>query len=232
MRFPVDLNSLVMTLSIAPSILSADFARLGELVRTVEAAGAGQVHIDVMDGHFVPNLTMGPVVVQALRSITELPLDVHLMITDPGEYLEAFAAAGADHISFHVEANGDVGALLDQLEERGVGKGIAVNPETAVEEIFEFLPRLDMVVVMTVNPGFGGQAFLSDNLEKVRKIRREMEGAGDPKKIKIEVDGGVDRDTIVECRDAGADVFVAGSSIFSAEDPAEATRELITLAGS
>ena len=121
MCFPVDLNSLVMTLSIAPSILSADFARLGELVRTVEAAGAGQVHIDVMDGHFVPNLTMGPVVVQALRAITELPLDVHLMITDPGEYLEAFAAAGADHISFHVEANGDVGALLDQLEERGVG---------------------------------------------------------------------------------------------------------------
>lgn len=220
-----------MTPRIAPSILSADFSRLGEQVRVVEDAGAGQVHIDVMDGHFVPNLTMGPVVVEALRSTTGLPLDVHLMITDPEDYLESFIKAGADHISFHVEAEGDKGAMLDLLEERGVGKGIAVNPSTPAEEILEFLPRLDMVVVMTVNPGFGGQAFLGDNLDKVRRIRQEEEKLSLEKKLNIEVDGGVDRGTIGACLEAGADIFVAGSAIFGAADPGAATRELIELAG-
>ena len=228
----MDLHFVVMMIGIAPSILSADFSRLGEQVRLVEDAGASQVHIDVMDGHFVPNLTMGPVVVEALRSVTTLPLDVHLMITDPGDYLEAFVAAGADHISFHVEANGDIGAMLDWLGEKEVGKGIALNPSTAVDEILEFLPRLDMAVVMTVNPGFGGQAFLGDNLDKVRRIRQELENLPESKNLNIEVDGGVDRGNIGECREAGADVFVAGSAIFGAADPAEATRELIALAGS
>ncbi|MEC7923199.1 MAG: ribulose-phosphate 3-epimerase, partial [Planctomycetota bacterium] len=195
----MDLHFVLMTPRIAPSILSADFSRLGEQVRVVEDAGAGQVHIDVMDGHFVPNLTMGPVVVEALRSTTGLPLDVHLMITDPEDYLESFIKAGADHISFHVEAEGDKGAMLDLLEERGVGKGIAVNPSTPAEEILEFLPRLDMVVVMTVNPGFGGQAFLGDNLDKVRRIRQEEEKLSLEKKLNIEVDGGVDRGTIGAC---------------------------------
>ena len=221
-----------MTPRIAPSILSADFSRLGEQVRVVEEAGAGQVHIDVMDGHFVPNLTMGPVVVEALRSTTTLPLDVHLMITDPEDYLEAFIKAGADHISFHIEAEGDKGAMLDLLEERGVGKGLAVNPATPAEEILEFLPRLDMVVVMTVNPGFGGQDFLGDNLDKVRRIRQEEEKLSLEKKLNIEVDGGVDRGTIGACLEAGADIFVAGSAIFGAADPGAATRELIELAGS
>lgn len=228
----MDLHFVVMTPRIAPSILSADFSRLGEQVSLVEEAGAGQIHIDVMDGHFVPNLTMGPVVVEALRAATTLPLDVHLMITDPGDYLEAFAKAGANHISFHVEADGDTGAMLDWLDEQGVGKGIAVNPSTSVDEILEFLPRLDMVVVMTVNPGFGGQAFLGDNLDKVSRIRRELEKLPQPKKLNIEVDGGVDRGTIGACREAGADIFVAGSAIFGAADPAAATRELIALAGS
>ena len=217
---------------IAPSILSADFSRLGEQVRVVEEAGAGQVHIDVMDGHFVPNLTMGPVVVEALRSTTTLPLDVHLMITDPEDYLESFIKAGADHISFHIEAEGDKGAMLDLLEERGVGKGLAVNPATPAEEILEFLPRLDMVVVMTVNPGFGGQVFLGDNLDKVRRIRQEEEKLSLEKKLNIEVDGGVDRGTIGACLEAGADIFVVGSAIFGAVDPGAATRELIELAGS
>jgi len=221
-----------MTPRIAPSILSADFSRLGEQVRVVEEAGAGQVHIDVMDGHFVPNLTMGPVVVEALRSTTTLPLDVHLMITDPEDYLESFIKAGADHISFHIEAEGDKGAMLDLLEERGVGKGLAVNPATPAEEILEFLPRLDMVVVMTVNPGFGGQDFLGDNLDKVRRIRQEEEKLSLEKKLNIEVDGGVDRGTIGACLEAGADIFVAGSAIFGAADPGAATRELIELAGS
>ncbi|MEE3199807.1 MAG: ribulose-phosphate 3-epimerase [Planctomycetota bacterium] len=227
----MDLHFVLMTPRIAPSILSADFSRLGEQVRVVEDAGAGQVHIDVMDGHFVPNLTMGPVVVEALRSATSLPLDVHLMITDPEDYLESFIKAGADHISFHVEAEGDKGAMLDLLEERGVGKGIAVNPSTPAEEILEFLPRLDMVVVMTVNPGFGGQAFLGDNLDKVRRIRQEEEKLSLEKKLNIEVDGGVDRGTIGACLEAGADIFVAGSAIFGAADPGAATRELIELAG-
>ncbi|MEC8895921.1 MAG: ribulose-phosphate 3-epimerase [Planctomycetota bacterium] len=227
----MDLHFVLMTPRIAPSILSADFSRLGEQVRIVEEAGAGQVHIDVMDGHFVPNLTMGPVVVEALRSTTSLPLDVHLMITDPEDYLESFIKAGADHISFHVEAEGDKGAMLDLLEERGVGKGIAVNPSTPAEEILEFLPRLDMVVVMTVNPGFGGQAFLGDNLDKVRRIRQEEEKLSLEKKLNIEVDGGVDRGTIGACLEAGADIFVAGSAIFGAADPGAATRELIELAG-
>ena len=227
----MDLHFVLMTPRIAPSILSADFSRLGEQVRVVEEAGAGQVHIDVMDGHFVPNLTMGPVVVEALRSATRLPLDVHLMITDPEDYLESFIKAGADHISFHVEAKGDKGAMLDLLEERGVGKGIAVNPSTPAEEILEFLPRLDMVVVMTVNPGFGGQAFLGDNLDKVRRIRQEEEKLSLEKKLNIEVDGGVDRGTIGACLEAGADIFVAGSAIFGAADPGAATRELIELAG-
>jgi len=228
----VDLHFVVMTPRIAPSILSADFSRLGEQVRVVEEAGAGQVHIDVMDGHFVPNLTMGPVVVEALRSTTTLPLDVHLMITDPEDYLESFIKAGADHISFHIEAEGDKGAMLDLLEERGVGKGLAVNPATPAEEILEFLPRLDMVVVMTVNPGFGGQDFLGDNLDKVRRIRQEEEKLSLEKKLNIEVDGGVDRGTIGACLEAGADIFVAGSAIFGAADPGAATRELIELAGS
>jgi len=228
----VDLHFVVMTPRIAPSILSADFSRLGEQVRVVEEAGAGQVHIDVMDGHFVPNLTMGPVVVEALRSTTTLPLDVHLMITDPEDYLESFIKAGADHISFHIEAEGDKGAMLDLLEERGVGKGLAVNPATPAEEILEFLPRLDMVVVMTVNPGFGGQDFLADNLDKVRRIRQEEEKLSLEKKLNIEVDGGVDRGTIGACLEAGADIFVAGSAIFGAADPGAATRELIELAGS
>ena len=227
----MDLHFVLMTPRIAPSILSADFSRLGEQVRVVEEAGAGQVHIDVMDGHFVPNLTMGPVVVEALRSATRLPLDVHLMITDPEDYLESFIKAGADHISFHVEAKGDKGAMLDLLEERGVGKGLAVNPSTPAEEILEFLPRLDMVVVMTVNPGFGGQAFLGDNLDKVRRIRQEEEKLSLEKKLNIEVDGGVDRGTIGACLEAGADIFVAGSAIFGAADPGAATRELIELAG-
>ena len=226
-----------MKLEIAPSILAADFARLGEQVAAVEAAGVEQIHIDVMDGHFVPNLSMGPLVVRALDRITELPLDVHLMITDPGDYLEPFVEAGADHISFHVEAEGDSRAMLEWLQERGVGRGIAVNPETTVENVIELLPVVDRVLVMTVHPGFGGQAFLTANLEKVRKVREEEEKLrrepGSDRTLKdwkldVQVDGGIDRDTITASRDAGANVFVAGSSIFSAADPGDAVRDLRT----
>jgi len=211
-----------MKWKLAPSILAADFARLGEQVRAAEDAGVEQFHVDVMDGHFVPNLSMGPVVVRALRRVTALPLDVHLMITEPGRYVEPFVAAGADHISFHVEVGGDAAGLLDWLSANGIGRGIALNPETPVDAVLDFLPSVDMVLVMTVNPGFGGQSFLSDNLEKVRRIRaveRDLRAKGRlDHDLDVEVDGGVDRETIVACAEAGANVFVAGSSIFASPD--------------
>jgi ribulose-phosphate 3-epimerase len=219
-----------MRWKIAPSILSADFARLGEQVRAAEEAGVEQIHVDVMDGHFVPNLSMGPIVVQALKRVTDVPLDVHLMITDPGSYLETFVEAGADHISFHVEVGGDARGMLDWLREKGVGRGIAINPETAIEPVLELLPHVDMVVVMTVHPGFGGQSFLGENLEKVRKVRQEEEKLrqhGHPDlDLDVEVDGGIDPKTIVQSRDAGANVFVAGSSIFAEADIESAIHEL------
>jgi ribulose-phosphate 3-epimerase len=211
-----------MRLKLAPSILSADFARLGDQVRAVEEAGADQIHVDVMDGHFVPNLSMGPVVVKALRKVTRLPLDVHLMITDPERYIEAFSEAGASHISVHVESNGDHERMFSWLERRGVGRGLALNPDTPVERLFPWLSRLDLALVMTVHPGFGGQSFLAENLDKVRAIREHPDG----RRLDIEVDGGIDEETLDASREAGASVFVAGSSIFSTPDPARAVREL------
>jgi ribulose-phosphate 3-epimerase len=205
---------------LAPSILSADFSCLGEQVRAVQRAGVELIHVDVMDGHFVPNLSMGPLVVRALRKVTDLPLDVHLMVTDPGDFLEPFVEAGASHISFHVEANGDCQRMLDWLRERGVGRGLALNPETPVERVLEWLPRVEMVLVMTVHPGFGGQKFLEDNLQKVRRIRE-----AEPR-VDIQVDGGVDRTTLFKSKEAGANIFVAGSAIFSSDDPEEAARRL------
>ncbi len=215
---------------IAPSILSADFARLGDQVSAAEAAGIEQIHVDVMDGHFVPNLSMGPIVVQALKRTTDLPLDVHLMITDPEKYLEPFVKAGADHISFHVEVGGDTLGMLQWLRDQDVGCGIAVNPDTPVERVFEYLPHVDMVLVMTVHPGFGGQSFLGENLEKVRRVREkenELREAGDlNRELDIEVDGGIDAETITESKAAGANVYVAGNSIFGQPDVAEAIGQL------
>ena len=183
-----------------------------------------------MDGHFVPNLSMGPLVVRALKRVTDLFLDVHLMITHPESYLEPFVDAGAGHISFHIEAEGDHPGMIEWLRERRVGCGIALNPGTPVEAILEYLPLVDMVLVMTVHPGFGGQTFLRDNLEKVRRIRQEEgalreQGRGNGS-VDIEVDGGIDRQSIVESFAAGANVFVAGSSVFGAEDPGGAVSEL------
>ena len=219
-----------MSSKIAPSILSADFACLADQVRAVERAGADQIHVDVMDGHFVPNLSMGPVVVRALRQVTDIPLDVHLMITDPDSFLESFVEAGATHISVHVEARGDHRSMFEWLRERNVGRGIALNPETPVEKVLDFVPIVDMVLVMTVHPGFGGQVFLPDNLQKVRKIREReaalQDGGRSDLNIDVEVDGGVDEKTIVDCFNAGANVFVAGSAIFQAPDPAAAATSL------
>ncbi|MEM7235612.1 MAG: ribulose-phosphate 3-epimerase [Planctomycetota bacterium] len=209
---------------IAPSILSADFYRLGEDVRCVEAAGADQLHVDVMDGHFVPNLSMGPLVCEALRGRTSLPLDVHLMLTDPADYLEAFVNAGAHHITVHVEANGDPREMCRWLAGRGIGRGLAVHPDTSADDVLPFLDCVDLLLVMTVYPGFGGQSFLGDNLDKVRQLRAAIDEAG--RDIDLQVDGGVNEATIALCSEAGANVFVAGSSIFGAEDPADATAAL------
>ncbi len=217
-----------MKFRLAPSVLSADFAELGAQVSGLEAAGADQVHVDVMDGHFVPNLTMGPIVVEALRRSTRLPLDVHLMITDPGAYIDAFIEAGAAHVSFHVEVTPEPQALASRLHAAGLTAGLAVNPETNLERVLPVAHDFDMILVMTVQPGFGGQAFMAENLEKVRSLR-EWEKASNlmgGKRLDIEVDGGINRETIVAARDAGANVFVAGNSIFSGGDPAAAVAKM------
>ena len=206
---------------IAPSILSADFSRLGEQVALVERAGAGLIHVDVMDGHFVPNITMGPLVVSALRKVTTLPLDVHLMITDPDRYVEAFAKAGATTISVHVEAAPDLRHALQHIRQLGVRAGVAINPATSIDVLTAVLDVTDHVIVMSVNPGFAGQKFIPGSTEKCRAVRDKVGPAVD-----VEVDGGVDLSNAGELGSAGASILVAGASIFAQADPAAATRAL------
>ncbi len=205
-------------MKIAPSILSADFANLARDVKLVEENGADYIHVDIMDGHFVPNLTFGPNVVAAIRPHTKLPLDCHLMIEQPELYVEAFAKAGADIINVHVEATPHIHRVLQMIEAAGVRAGVTINPGTPVSAIQHVLGMVDLVLVMTVNPGFGGQKFIPEALEKVTELAelRDLQGFG----FEIEVDGGVTHETIGACKEAGADVFVAGSYIYDAEDPA------------
>ncbi len=209
---------------IAPSLLAADFARLGEEVRAVAAAGADWLHLDIMDGHFVPNISFGPVVVQALRKHCPLPFDVHLMISPADPYLEAFAKAGADLISVHPEAGPHLHRTLQTI--RGLGKraGVVLNPATPVSAVENVLDLCDLILVMSVNPGFGGQSFLDSQLPKISALRRMIEASG--REIALQVDGGVTAATAPRCIAAGADVLVAGTAVFGAPDYAQAIRAL------
>lgn len=209
---------------IAPSILSADFTRLGEEIRAVEAAGADWIHADIMDGHFVPNITFGPMVVEAVRRVTRLPIDVHLMISEPERYIADFAKAGADYISVHVETCIHLHRTVQLIRDAGARPGVVLNPATPLEALQWILEYTDLVLVMSVNPGFGGQAFISNSIEKIQRLRQMIT----EKRLTtlIEIDGGVSDKTIGNIAAAGADVFVAGSAIFGSRDYAAAIRGL------
>ena len=202
-------NDVLLT---APSILAADFAELGADIKRIDEAGADILHIDIMDGHFVPNISMGPPVVKSIRKTTDMPFDVHLMITEPQKYSESFAKAGADHITFHLEANGDPKETINLIRSLGCTVGLCVKPKTAAKLVFPFLAMVDMILVMTVEPGFGGQSFMADMMPKVREIRDAI--TAEKLDTHLEVDGGIDADTVSKAREAGANVMVAGTSVF------------------
>lgn len=206
----------------APSILSADFSNLSAALQRIHDAGADWIHLDVMDGHFVPNITFGPKMVHDLKQNTHLPLDVHLMISEPEKYIDDFVAAGADYLTFHLEAAVHAHRLLQRIKAGGVKAGISIVPSTPASHLAELLPFLDLVLIMTVNPGFGGQSLIPECLDKVRYLKSESSRRGLP--FLIAVDGGVNRETAAEVRSAGTDVFISGSAFFRAEDPIEEVR--------
>lgn len=204
-------------IKIAPSILSADFSKLGDEIKKIEESGADMVHVDVMDGRFVPNITIGPLVVSAIRPLTKLPLDVHLMIKEPERYIEAFKDAGADIITVHAEAANHLDRVVSQIHQMGVKAGVSLNPSTHESILDYVLDKIDMVLIMTVNPGFGGQSFIDGMVEKIRRVRKMITERN--LNVDIEVDGGINEKTITKATSAGANIIVAGSAFFGSENP-------------
>lgn len=215
-------------IQIAPSILSADFGRLGEEIRAVDQAGCDIIHIDVMDGHFVPNITIGPLVVQAARAVTDKDLDVHLMITDADKYVDAFASAGADWITVHVEACSHLHRTVSRIKELGKKAGVVLNPATSLSTLDYILEEVDLVMLMSVNPGFGGQSFIPSTLDKVRQLRQLIDAK--ELSVDIEIDGGISEKTVGDVAEAGANIFVAGSAIYGSSDYKQTIKSLRGLA--
>jgi len=209
-------------IKIAPSILSADFSRLGEEIRAAEKAGADLIHVDVMDGHFVPNITIGPLVVKAVKKVASIPLDVHLMIEDPDRYIKDFAESGADIITVHAEASVHLHRSIQNIKECGVKAAVSINPATPLCNIELILPIVDMVLLMSVNPGFGGQKFIPEVLLKIKQLKSLITGSR--LKVEIEVDGGVTVDNVAEVQTAGADIVVMGNAFYNSKDYAETVR--------
>jgi ribulose-phosphate 3-epimerase len=222
-------RELKQAIEIAPSILAADFARLAQEIEKVERAGADVLHLDVMDGHFVPNLTIGPPVVSSIRKITRLPLDVHLMVQNPEQLLDAFIQAGANWISVHIEADANLDRTIHFIQEKGLRGGVAINPATSLTSLDEILPLADYVLIMTVNPGFGGQEFIPSTLKKIRRLKDSI--VSNNYKTRIEVDGGIGSENLDSILTAGADIIVAGSAVFSSHKGAfKAVREMKRIA--
>lgn len=216
---------MIMKLKISPSILSADFSNLGSAIKMCETNGCDYIHFDVMDGHFVPNISYGVPVLKSLNNFSDIKFDVHLMITDPLDYVDAFASAGADIITFHIESDSDASATIDKILSHGIAAGISVKPNTPVEAVYPYLDKLSQVLVMTVEPGFGGQGFIYDTLEKIKKLREYASSVG--LDIDIEVDGGIDATTSGLVKEAGANVLVSGSYLFKAPDFKKALDALV-----
>jgi len=211
---------------ISPSLLSADFVNLERDIKMLEEGGAHLLHVDVMDGHFVPNLTIGPPVVAAINRVASIPLDVHLMIENPGFFVEDYIKAGADYVTVHVETTAHLHRVIQQIKAKGAKAGVSLNPHTSLSTIESILDDIDMVLIMSVNPGFGGQSFIPQALKKVKQLRKMLKESGN-EQVEIEIDGGVKLDNIKEVSDAGVDVFVSGSGIFKVDDPKAMIQEMI-----
>ena len=215
---------------IAPSLLSADFSKLQEQITLMEEGGADLHHVDVMDGHFVPNITFGPFIVKAIKKCSNIPLDVHLMIENPEKYVEDFVKAGADYLTVHVEATKHIHRLLQQIRATGAKVGVSLNPGTPLSSIEEILDDVDMILIMSVNPGFGGQSFIPQSLDKIRRLRKMLSDRG-LDHVEIEIDGGVKLENIAEVAAAGVDIFVSGSGIYNAPNPKEMISEMKKVIG-